>query len=181
MPEIKDGNITDEKLLAQYIEGDQKSMTILVKRYEERAFRVAFRYCCNRELALDAVQEAFIRVLKHGRKFKRRRKFSSWFFTILLNRLKTLLTREKKSTNLLQSVEAIPAHDRGREERNLEQQIALKEALSRLTREQQKVISLRLDADLSYREIGKVLSTTPEAARALYYRGVKKLKQEFRG
>jgi RNA polymerase sigma-70 factor (ECF subfamily) len=59
-----------------------------------------------------------------------------------------------------------------------EQSEAIERALKRLPPEYQRVLRLRFEEDLSFEEIGSGMNLTPNAARKLWARAVKRLQRE---
>jgi RNA polymerase sigma-70 factor, ECF subfamily len=62
-----------------------------------------------------------------------------------------------------------------------EQSRAIERALVRLPADYQAVLKLRFEDDLSFEEIGRVLQLTPNAARKLWARAIKRLQRESEG
>ena len=58
---------------------------------------------------------------------------------------------------------------------------AVQEVISALPYKQRESIILRKYQELSYEEIGKILDTSAESARANVYQGLKKLRSQFEG
>lgn len=72
-------------------QGDPAAFAQLIESHQERLYRFLLRTTNQTELVEDAVQDAFIRVLKNIDRFDERYRFSTWLFTIarrlLLNSL----------------------------------------------------------------------------------------------
>jgi RNA polymerase sigma-70 factor (ECF subfamily) len=58
---------------------------LLVERYQERAYRIAWSVLRDREDARDCSQDAFIRLHESAGSFAGQSKFSTWFYRILVN------------------------------------------------------------------------------------------------
>ena len=76
---------------------------LLVDRYQPSFLRVAERVVRDRGLAEDVVQEAFVKMYRYARRFKRGedRKFSSWAYKIVLNTAITHYHKARKREWLL--------------------------------------------------------------------------------
>ena len=55
----------DLELINRSRTGDKRAFKMLVERYQKRAFGIAYGMLRNREDALDASQEAFVRVYRN--------------------------------------------------------------------------------------------------------------------
>jgi RNA polymerase sigma-70 factor (ECF subfamily) len=62
-----------------------------------------------------------------------------------------------------------------------EQARAIERALERLPKDYQQVLELRFEEDLSFEEIGRRMDLTPNAARKLWVRAIKRLQQDSEG
>ena len=79
------------KVIRHAKQGDPAAFAQLIESHQERLYRFLLRTTNQTELVEDAVQDAFIRVLKNIDRFDERYRFSTWLFTIarrlLLNSL----------------------------------------------------------------------------------------------
>ena len=78
--------ISDEALMAQVVDGNQRAFAQLVERHLPRAYAIAHRVLGNQADAEDAAQEAFSKVWTHARDWQpKRASFSTWLYRILVN------------------------------------------------------------------------------------------------
>jgi RNA polymerase sigma-70 factor (ECF subfamily) len=71
-------DITDEQLARQARKGDQKALATLVERHQNTVFSMAYRILNDRDDALDASQEAYLRVCRHLGSYNPKRPFRPW-------------------------------------------------------------------------------------------------------
>jgi RNA polymerase sigma-70 factor, ECF subfamily len=76
---------SDEDLCRRVARQDRGAFDLLVERYQERAYRIAWSVVRDREDAKDCSQEAFIRLHESAGSFAGQAKFSTWFYRILVN------------------------------------------------------------------------------------------------
>jgi RNA polymerase sigma-70 factor, ECF subfamily len=76
---------SDEDLCRRIAQQDGGAFELLVGRYQERAYRIAWSVVRDREDAKDCSQEAFIRLHESAGSFAGQAKFSTWFYRILVN------------------------------------------------------------------------------------------------
>jgi RNA polymerase sigma-70 factor, ECF subfamily len=76
---------TDHELVALCKEGDRRAFGVLVQRYQRRAFAVAMGYLKNPEDAMDAAQDAFVKVFRNIKGFKGDSSFYTWLYRIVVN------------------------------------------------------------------------------------------------
>ncbi len=65
--------------------GREEMMARLLEENRERALCFAYRLIRNQDLAQDLVQEASLKVLRHGKKYDPLRSFTSWYLTVIKN------------------------------------------------------------------------------------------------
>ncbi len=76
----------DEALVLRIREGNAAAAEELIRRYQQKAFSIAFSLCDgDREAALDHTQEAFVKVLGNIGSFQGKSSFYTWFYRILVN------------------------------------------------------------------------------------------------
>lgn len=95
MSNIKIKDIKDEDLIQNYLQGDERSFEILVKRYLKPIYRFIYQYVSNSQNAEDLTQEVFLKVWRFIKKFDFDRKFKTWIFTIAKNTTLDFLKKKK--------------------------------------------------------------------------------------
>src|SRR2546425_914428 len=74
--------LSDEVLCQRTAERDEAAFEVLVARYQERAYRLAWSLVRDAEGASDPSQEGLIPLYPAAGRFDRRSKFSTWFYRI---------------------------------------------------------------------------------------------------
>jgi RNA polymerase sigma-70 factor, ECF subfamily len=87
----------DAELLAPLRAGDEAAFCALVDRHAGAMLRTATAVTGSRAAAEEAVQDTWIAVLRHLHRFEGRSTFRTWVFRILVNRARTLATREGRT------------------------------------------------------------------------------------
>ncbi|HET7394515.1 MAG TPA: sigma-70 family RNA polymerase sigma factor, partial [Candidatus Binatia bacterium] len=73
------------ELVALCQQGEGKFFEILVRRYMEKAFRIALDFTRDTEEAKDLSQEAFLRAFSRIKQFDGRSSFYTWFYRLVVN------------------------------------------------------------------------------------------------
>ncbi len=76
---------SDQKLVAKYLKGDEKSLEVLISKYLKPIFGFVYHYVGDAQSAEDITQEIFLKVWKNLRKFNKKKSFKTWIFTIARN------------------------------------------------------------------------------------------------
>ncbi len=95
---------SDEKLVVNYLAGDEKAFEFLVRKYTTPVYNFIFRYINSKQEAEDLTQEIFIKIWKNLKKFDINKKFKPWLFKIAKNTIFDYL-RKKKITPLVESID----------------------------------------------------------------------------
>ncbi len=179
----------DLELLAQMLGGDEKAFTELVARYNSTLIRVARYYVGSDASAEDVAQETWIAVIRGVSSFEGRSTFKTWLFHILVNRARSVGSREHRmiAVDPNESSGLAPSRfDQGGmwreppvpftdviENGMVNQRIVqlVREAISLLPEPQQAVVTLRDVEGLSTKEVADLLELSEANARVILHRG----------
>ena len=100
---------SEEQLVQQAMNGDSEAFSYLMEAYYDIIFRIAFKWCGNREDAEDITQESCIKIAKSLSGFKMESKFSSWVYRIVINTANDLYRKKKES--VIEVVDEIESDD----------------------------------------------------------------------
>ena len=131
--------------------GDSSAFEPLVQRYHRPLFNLAARLLGNRDDALDAAQNAFVKAYENLRSFDQGQRFFSWIYQILRNDCLNTLRSRRPSSPLPDDLTASGSPADALEQNA--RQAAVQAALMALTDDQREVILLRHFTELSYDEI----------------------------
>jgi len=180
----------DSELVAQWQAGDLAAFECLVRRHERRVFRLLYRMLGSREEAEDATQEAFLSLHRHGHRFRREARFSTFLYRVAanaaLNRRRSLGRARARIEELgrRQLVEAEPpslAPDPEAAAHGVQVQQAVQEALLRLPRDLRMAVVLFDIEGRAYKEIADVLGVPEGTVKSRIHRGRSALRESLRG
>ena len=104
-------HLSDEALVALVVRGEETALAELYDRFGRIAYGLAFRVVRDRNLAEDAVQEAFLALWRTAARFiPERAKASTWILTIVHRRAIDVVRREQRRRTE-QAEEAVEAQD----------------------------------------------------------------------
>lgn len=83
--------LSDEELLARYLEGQHEAFRALVDRYRVELYRFLGRFLGDRTLADDVFQDTFVQVYQSAASFDPTRRFRPWLFAIATNKARDAL------------------------------------------------------------------------------------------
>lgn len=155
----------DNDLVRLTLDGDRAAFEELLDRYEGKVYNVALRITGNREDAMDATQEAFLRAYKNLGRFDPTHRFFSWIYRIGINQALNVVERRKRTVD----VDAeIPEGGAGPERRIAAKEAGreLQRAIAALKPDYRTVIVLRHFQELSYDEISEVIDVPVKTVKS---------------
>ena len=190
---------TDEELVERIREGDDNASELLIRRYQEKAYAIAWSMCGrDREEAKDIVQDAFVKVLRSIGKFQGKSSFYTWFYRILIN---TCLDRRRRQS--LWKKIFFPWNPKPGEDEDsanpLEEQPDMREdanpltvvsgkafgkevqkVLDSLSEKQRTVFQLKVFHDMSIPEIAEVMNTAQGTVKSHLFRATRYLQEHLK-
>jgi len=183
---------SDEDLCRRIAQQNAGAFELLVERYQERAYRIAWSVVRDREDAKDCSQEAFIRLHESAGSFAGQAKFSTWFYRILVN---CCLDHQRKRRGWRRLVGWGGSKDDERDAGDPVERLAapfidptdamvaghrmsrLWEAVEGLSPQQRTAVLLQCREELSTKEIAVVLNVSEATVRVHLHRAYSALKR----
>jgi RNA polymerase sigma-70 factor (ECF subfamily) len=162
--------------------GDRAAFAELYDSYVDSVYRYLLYRLREASDAEDLTSEVFTRAFANIHRYRWQGKsFLAWLYTIARNAVTDRRRRERPTVDLDSAYgvaeDGPTAHDRA----VLGEQVgALRGAVKHLTTEQQQVLSLRFEANLSSREVARMLGKNEGAIRALQFRALGRLRKILR-
>jgi RNA polymerase sigma-70 factor (ECF subfamily) len=168
--------IADEEIVERVIAGEVALFELIMRRYNQRLFRIARSILGDKAEAEDVVQEAYVRAFKNLRQYQARARFATWLTKIAVYEasarrrkrrgLQLIEPAESESSFMVQSnpdgvVEAV-----SRKELNG----VLKAAVEALPVELRVVFTMREVEQLSTDETAECLELTPSNVKVRLHR-----------
>lgn len=179
-------NYSDEKLVRNYLKGNEESLEVLVRKYLKPIFSFVFRLVENSQEAEDITQEVFVKAWRNLKKFNQKQSFKTWLFTIAKNtcldwlrKKKEILFSElerKEKKTLIQNIPDLkPLPDEIFERKDLAN--LFKEALEKLPLKYKIVLLLRYNDHLTFRQISEIFKEPLNTVKSRHKRAIIQLKK----
>jgi len=172
---------TDQILMNEIASGNQDSMKHLVDKWKNVAFRFFNKSLRNEADAEDLTQQLFIKIYRSASTYKPRAKFSTFLFTVARNLLidevkknnrRFFLSFNEEMCKISQSVEKFEKY---------EWQETLDHAMRGMPEYHRTAILLRVQSELSYREIAEIMKVSESRVKTWIYRARSFLKEAIGG
>lgn len=171
---------SDEDLVKQYLESQNVAyFNLLYKRYSSKVYGKCISLLKDYDLAQDATQEVFVKILLNMSKFSGKSKFSTWIYSITYNFCIDQIRRNKKDKSVLVE-DMSTAHDVMEEVDDkmlLETNVRnLKVVLEEIPFSDKAILLMKYQDSMSIKEISEVISKSESAVKMK----IKRAKQKFK-
>jgi RNA polymerase sigma-70 factor, ECF subfamily len=150
----------DVRLMLQIRDDTPGAFEALVQRYQDRLVGILYHLVGSLEEAEDLSQDVFLRVYKARKGYRPRAKFSTWLFPFA----QQIPSRETTASSQMRQVELSEV---------------VREALNILGEDQRMAVLLNKFEDMSYAEIGEVMSRSSAAIKSLLARARNELREQL--
>ena len=153
-----------------------KNIENIYKKYFQTVYKYLLCLTHNVDVAEEFTQETFYKAILHINTFEGKSKISTWLCSIAKNLWYNELKKQKKITD--ENIESIHFYDYVDEKLiQDEEKKELNNLIKQLDSKTAEVILLRIEGNLSFKEIGEILNQSENWARIVFYRGKNKLKE----
>jgi RNA polymerase sigma-70 factor (ECF subfamily) len=156
-------------------DGDRSAFARLVERYWDRLYRWLYQLTRDRHAAEDLTQETFLKALAAIKSFRPGSNFRAWVFRIGHNNFVNQKRSERRTKHQLP--EELAAADDGLEAatENRETLEVVAKAVAELPEDFRVALTLRVNEEMSFRDVAKILNITEETARWRVFKARQKL------
>jgi RNA polymerase sigma-70 factor (ECF subfamily) len=179
----------DAALLDRYLAGDRGGADVLFARYQRSLLEFLLRRLGDRELAEEALQETFLRLLERARLLAVHPRIEAWLFAVARNVAADVTRRRKGGAYPFTSLgsDGFEAGLEDREglgpERDLQSRelnIVIVGSLRALSPAEREVFLLRTQAMLSFKEIATRLGAPLNTVLSRMHRALKRIRKDMR-
>jgi RNA polymerase sigma-70 factor (ECF subfamily) len=172
----------DASLLRAYIErADKEAMSELFCRHADAAFRLALRCTNNAADAEDAVQAAFLNVMRCAVQFRAESSARVWIMGFIVNACRDRAKAEKIRKNYESRAADFIPPGRDADDAEKELQDAALSAVNSLPKIYRLPVWLHYLEGLSFKDVSEVLALPENTVRSQANRGVEQLRQALAG
>ncbi len=177
---------TDEQVVARVLAGDTALFEIIMRRYNQRLYRVARAILRDDAEAEDVMQDAYVRAFQHLGQFAGRAKFSTWLTRIAVNEALARARRRGRFDELEDLVESHGDSMMASSAPSPEQQASVGElkglleaAVLSLPEHYRAVLMMRDIEEMSTAEVAACLELSEENVKVRLHRARALLRKEL--
>ena len=179
---------TDEQIVARVLAGETALYELLMRRHNQRIYRIARAILRDDAEAEDVMQDAYVRAYRNLASFEGRAKFATWLTRIAIHEA---LARSRRRSRF-QSLDAPNSSDGGlmnsaissdrspeHESYNREVSGVIERAVLELPDDYRLVFMLRDVEGMSTEDTAQTLNLTPENVKVRLHRAHAKLRKQL--
>jgi RNA polymerase sigma-70 factor (ECF subfamily) len=185
---------SDEKLISNYLGGDQKSLEVLIQRYLKPIYNFIYQYFRNLDETEDVTQEVFVKMWRNLKKFNPKKSyfakikneqgksFRTWIFSIAKNTAIDALRKRKSipfsefenedGKNILIEKLKDPAPLPNKLFEKADTARIVNSAIEKLSPKYRTVLLLKYNDHFNFREIAESLGESSNTIRSRHRRAL---------
>jgi len=181
--------VTDEDVITRIMNGEKSAYELIMRKYNQRLFRIARSYITNEDEIEDVIQEAYIKAYEQMPRFEKRSSFSTWLIRIVINEALARVKQQKRFTSIAhdlpddaESIQKVPIELQTQETpigklMNTELKDILEKAVDRLPDKYRSVFVMREVEGMSIAETSESLRITETNVKVRLNRAKEMLRE----
>lgn len=85
LTQVDRSSISDDEVVERVLHGEKDAYEHIMRKYNQRLFRIVRSYIVNEDEIEDVIQEAYIKAYEQMPRFEKRSRFSTWLIRIVIN------------------------------------------------------------------------------------------------
>ena len=170
----------ERRWVEKILSADSQAFEAFVQQFQKPVFYTVLRFVNRVEIADEITQKTFIRAYQALSRFKFECSLKTWILTIAVNLAKTHLKQEKRWVSLEdQKLDLEFTEDASHLFQKEEDRIRLHQLLKALSPAQQTVVKLRIQEEISFKEIAQILESNERTVKVNFHHAMKRLKEMY--
>ncbi len=158
----------------------EEAFAALFHQYKNLVYKTAYLMLDSADEAEDVLQEVFFQVYRSLSTFEPSKgAFTTWLYRVTVNHCLSRRRKRRLLTISLEKISPLAPTEHPSSQDRLEDEEAVRQALSRLSEKLRTVVILRYYSELSYAEIAQVLNIPVGTVKSRLDLALKTLRQEL--
>jgi len=178
--------LSDEEVVARVLAGETELYEIIMRRYNQRLFRIARAILHSNDEAEDVMQDAYVRAYEHLNQFLGRARFSTWLTRIAIHEALARVQKRNRSEELDAMISpeketALTSPSLSPEQQACDAETArlLEEAMLSLPDHYRVVVMMRDIEEMSTLETAEALELSEDNVKIRLHRARSLLREEL--
>ena len=169
-------------LLERIQGGDREAFMTIIGLYQQKVFVMAYSVLRDREDALDAVQETFLRLYQKAGLYRPGNSFQGWLLQMAKNISIDSYRKHRKKRNEWETSTPLEDIQVAGEERDSDSvssdlRTAFSRGVEKLAERQRMVFVMRHYNELQFNEISEAMRISVGTAKSLHFKAVRNLRK----
>jgi len=182
--------LSEKELIELLKKGDRDAFNVLIEQYQSKVINIAYGLLSDREDALDASQEVFVKIFRSIEGFKENSSLSTWIYRITANICKDYLRKRMRTAKTVSidntddednEIYTLPdtgdTPEQAAEKTEIRREIS--EAIKSMSDDYKKVIILCDIEGLSYDDAAKILKCPTGTVKSRLNRARQNLRKKI--
>jgi RNA polymerase sigma-70 factor (ECF subfamily) len=169
----------DEGLFRRLAKDDMSALDDLYALTERTMYAYSVSLTRDHQMALDLMQDTYVKILSAAHLYKPMGKPLAWMFTIAKNLHYSNTKKEKRSISM--EPEEVADDRRFSYVTDMDDRIVLEGVLTLLTQEEREIVMLHAVSGMKHKEIAEGLGLNLSTTLSKYHRALKKLREYLEG
>ena len=150
-------------------------LELIYKERKQELFRFLYVILGETQAAEDALQETFLKAYLHRNKYIEMQQEKAWLYQIARNTAYDILRKKRREFPIEKNVlsDVVEQHA---EQNNIDTNLMYMEMIRELNEKEREIVSLKIIAGLTHREIAETLHMTTGSVKKRYERALSKLR-----
>lgn len=171
--------ISDQELVSLAVSGDAAAFARLIERHYDMIFRVAYKWCGDRENAEDIAQDVCVKLGSVIGGFEGKAAFSSWLYRITLNAVRDFHRAAKRRNENIEAMAHVTQTQHDPDPVMAMTQDQMWQKVIQLPPKQRDAMLLIYAEDKSHGEAAEILDCAESTVSWHVHEAKKRLKQEL--
>jgi RNA polymerase sigma-70 factor (ECF subfamily) len=184
----KYNHLSDTEVIERVLSGETSLFEVLMRRYNQRLFRIQRSYINDEEAIEDTLQLTYLKTYENLDSFRGDAKFSTWITRIAINEALRYLNRQKRYVNLSMADEKRPLNGHNAntsttpEDHAIQHdfKLLLEKVVGELPPKYRSVYLMREIEDLNTKETAECLEITQSNVKVRLHRAKQMLQKEIK-
>lgn len=178
---------SDNEIIKKILDGNTFLFEVLVRRYNQRLFRIQRSYISDEEAVKDTLQQTYMKAFENLDSFRGEARFSTWITRIAINEALKYLNKENRYSDIHKSNSDNSIYQHSVDNKRTPQedmiqrdlQDLLEEAVDKLPPKYRAVYVMREVEQISTKETADCLEISESNVKVRLHRAKKKVKNKL--
>lgn len=178
---------SDYEIIKEVLDGSTFLFEVLVRRYNQRLFRIQRSYISDEEAVKDTLQQTYLKAFENLSSFRGEAQFSTWITRIAINEALKYLNKENRYSNIHKTNSDASIHRHSADTKKTPQQDMiqrdlgdlLEETVDKLSPKYRSVYIMREVEQMSTKETADCLEISESNVKVRLHRAKKKVRKKL--